>query len=93
MKSRAALVEAQTLEGLSGSPVFTRKGEKWALFLLGIYQSAWDGRPGEVLEKDRNLSGKGFRVPVGMGTVVPAWKIIDILDYAELKEPRTKAWT
>lgn len=88
------LVEAQTLEGLSGSPVFIQKFQQipglktpqggGALGLgdwriLGIYQGAWDGEPGRILAADRNLSGTDLRVPVGMGIVVPGDRIFELI--------------
>lgn len=90
------LVEAQTLEGLSGSPVFTHapveltsidvadQPEKMhpkafgPVRLLGIYTGAWDGEPGTILASDRSLSGS-LRVPVGVGTVVPGTKLLELL--------------
>ena len=91
--TEAYLVEAQTLDGLSGSPVFTNEALQLiglgqhhgahasaygALVLLGIYVGAWDGDPGEILSKDRNLKGE-IRVPVGVGVVVPAQKIVEVI--------------
>jgi len=101
------LVEAQTLEGLSGSPVFARRSfrvgvkeprdgselKAWvhgSVWLLGLWQGAWDARPGDLLAKDKGLSGQ-VRVPVGMGIVVPAFKIKDVLESEELREQRRKA--
>jgi hypothetical protein len=56
--------------------------------LFGLYAGSWDGEPGEILAADRNLSG-GKRVPVGMGLVVPADKIIELIrDHPELKRQR-----
>lgn len=97
------LIEAQTLDGLSGSPVFVHevvshqiltddKGKTPKMYggvsLLGIYTGAWDAQPGVILEADRNLKG-GVRVPVGMGTVVPAPKLIELLrDHPTLKNDR-----
>ena len=99
------LVEAQTLKGLSGSPVFVRrtvsakpmKPEEspispkahGAVWLLGLYQGAWPGKPDKVLAEDRDFNGT-VRVPVGMGIVCPASKIWDILEMDELKEVRRK---
>ena len=90
------LVEAQTLEGLSGSPVFiqeyksfrTPDGERvitgfGEVSLLGVYQSAWDARPGDILAADRNLSGN-LRVPVGMGTVVPIERLVELIKENEV---------
>lgn len=88
------LVEAQTLDGLSGSPVFvhqfidlpiavnTPQGCYPKAFgvekLLGLYTGSWDGEPGVILAADRNFRG-GARVPVGIGTVVAVEKIIEII--------------
>lgn len=131
------LVEAQTLEGLSGSPVFARRsimvaeGEiaagmvdsqhyatagEWdhipntpyghapvfdskdlavtsymaygPAFLLGLWQGAWDGQPGNLLAADRDFDNKGLRVPVGMGITVPADKILETLNTPRLQEGR-----
>jgi len=99
------LVEAQTLEGLSGSPVFIREfarlasgelsdGSQALVFggvsLLGIYSGAWDGEPGEILAADRGRRGN-FRVPVGVGIVVPVEKLEQLLrDNPNLKKQREK---
>jgi hypothetical protein len=94
IQSEVYLVEAQTLDGLSGSPVFvqqfvtlnfvqTRSNTVPLAFgavrLLGLYQGSWDGRPGEVLARDRNLKGDKVRVPVGLGLVIPSEKIEEML--------------
>jgi hypothetical protein len=92
------LVEAQSLRGLSGSPVFVRPslrdvphgrfemvGGQSRLYLLGIWQGAWDAPPDEVLAVGR---GKDMRVPVGMGVVVPTKRLIEILEPPVLKEKR-----
>lgn len=90
------LVEAQTLQGLSGSPVIARKtwrmeGASGPAFfsgpghLLGLYQGAWDGPAGEILQQDRNSP---LRIPVGMGIVVPAYRIIETLEQDEVKRHR-----
>jgi hypothetical protein len=97
------LVEVQTLEGLSGSPVFirrigfahqykTQKGQPPIWFsdmdFLGVYAGAWDGRPGEILAADRDLAGH-LRVPVGMGGVVPSEKLWELLtNHLEAKHIR-----
>jgi hypothetical protein len=41
---------------------------QWHIYLIGIWQGAWDAPPGEVIGAER---GKNIRVPVGMGVVVP----------------------
>jgi hypothetical protein len=105
------LVEAQTLSGLSGSPVFIRPsirlamqgtrdspdGEKEQLDLLayrehvklmGLWQAAWDAPAGEVLTAEH---GRQNVVPVGMGIVVPASRIVEVLEMPILKGPRDAA--
>jgi hypothetical protein len=105
------LVEAQTLSGLSGAPVFIRRSIRLAMHaspdakpgtpetlelvaykdevaLLGIWQAAWEAPAGEVVAVDR---GQQLTVPVGMGVVVPAARIVEILELPHLKEPRDAA--
>jgi hypothetical protein len=99
------LVEAQTLSGLSGSPVFAR--EPFALAVqdpiggampivyngtakfLGLYTGAWDGEPGEILAADRTPRG-GVRVPVGVGVVVPAEKISELIKESQTLQDKRK---
>jgi hypothetical protein len=55
------------------------------LFLLGLWSGSWDAPPDEVLSVQ---AGKQNRVPVGMGVVVPAQKIIETLEQQEVKDLR-----
>ena len=104
LMAEAYLVEAQTLEGLSGSPVFVQEYVAWnainksdgsniaisafgSVRLLGVYQGAWDARPGEILAADRNLSGT-LRVPVGMGIVVPIERVVELIERNETLKTR-----
>jgi hypothetical protein len=57
-------------------------GTAW---LLGVWQASWDNLPGEILVADAKAS-ENQKVPVGMGVVVPAQKILDVLDGSELIE-------
>lgn len=91
------LIEAHSLSGLSGAPVFVRRslrinhddpsapnGEFMAygsVWLLGLWHGAWDLSPDSILEKDRNLS-PNLRVPVGIGIAIPAPLIIEAMEYA-----------
>lgn len=100
------LVEAQTLQGLSGSPVIARRSVRvkkaegevsgvepsgfGAIFLLGLWQGAWDAPPGEVLSTRMPGSSGSVRVPVGMGVVVPSYKILEVLCSPELSNERKK---
>jgi hypothetical protein len=98
------LVEVQTLDGLSGSPAFVGEalslnfaekhhGAQPSVYghvpvLLGLYTGSWEAGPGDILAKDRNLRG-GIRVPIGMGTVVPAHKIVELVrDHPDMVETR-----
>ena len=95
------LVQSQSLQGLSGSPVFVRpsvdvdftaivdgvlaKLPRPHLYLLGVWQGAWDAPAYEVLAADR---GRDLRVPVGMGVVVPAYKLVEVFESKDLREDR-----
>ncbi len=99
---RGYLIEAQTLEGLSGSPVFMRyttpteiftaHGRVAAytdhVFLLGLWNGAWEGKAGQILAEQ---VGGELRVPVGMGITIPSRYILEILNSPTLSEARAKA--
>jgi len=103
LKMEAYLVEAQTLEGLSGAPVFQREMAALRQFpehnggpvmvatglqLLGVYSGAWEGEPSAAIVSDRNC-GPDKRIPVGMGIVVPSEKILELVkDHPELRKRR-----
>lgn len=53
--------------------------------LLGVFQAAWQAKPSEIIAVDR---GRPVVVPVGMGVVVPAQRIVEICEMPELKNPR-----
>jgi hypothetical protein len=55
------------------------------VFLMGIWQSSWDEKPGEILAVEK---GKEVRVPVGIGTVVPTDELIRLLEMPDLKALR-----
>jgi hypothetical protein len=98
------LVQSESIQGLSGAPTFARPqiefsglltdhGPATALLprqdvgLLGVWQGAWDARPDEA----RAVSlGHELRVSVGMGIVIPAQKLVEIFELADLKEDRKK---
>jgi hypothetical protein len=100
INTRGYLVEAQTLEGLSGSPVFVRYTNPTGMssgvgrvvaytdsvFLLGVWQGAWDGIPGDILSEE--IGSNNRRVPVGMGITIPSRRITEVLELPELKERR-----
>jgi hypothetical protein len=81
--------------GITGTPEGSTIAEPLELVvykdevsLLGIWQADWEAPAGEVIAVDR---GKEITVPVGMGVVVPATKIVDVLEMAELKQMREEA--
>lgn len=100
------LVETQSLQGLSGAPVFSRASfdidlpvdgtneratvrvAKRDMCLFGIWQGSWDAPPGQVFSVPHR---QGTRVPVGMGCVVPARKLIDLLESDDLRTHREEA--
>lgn len=57
----------------------------WHIHLIGIWQGAWDAPVGDILSTER---GKGARVPVGMGVVVPIDHVHYILANEELTRMR-----
>ena len=94
--AKGYLVEAQTFEGLSGSPVFARN--TWTIRLtdgpgfligpirlLGLWRSAWDAPPDEILATQRPDARK---VPVGVGIVEPAARIIETLELQDMQNFR-----
>lgn len=97
------LVETNSLRGLSGSPVYVRPwitnnnafklhGEavnlilpRSTVYLLGVWQASWDAPPDEVMAVE---TGRDVQVSVGMGIVVPAQRIIEILEMDKVKRLR-----
>jgi hypothetical protein len=59
------------------------------ILLLGMWQSSWDAPPDEILGLAANAP-PGVRVPVGMGVVVPAQKIEEVLLSEEVTDLRKR---
>ena len=59
------------------------------VFLLGVWQSAWEGEPEDVLAAGLDL--KGQKVPVGLGIVTPAYQLEEIVNRPELRTARERA--
>lgn len=88
------LLEMMSLGGLSGAPVFVRptfdlvdmplndgdvgnaRLAQRDPLLLGVWQGAWTGYPDKTLQQETG----NFKVPVGIGTVVPIGKLVEILE-------------
>ena len=96
----AYLIEARSLGGLSGSPVFAQRSIKvhpaehsgrqpiaaGAIFLLGLIHGHWD-LPDEAID----ATGDGWAQPrekinIGIAIVVPADKILEVLEQPKLKD-------
>jgi hypothetical protein len=107
VESEVYLIEARSVGGLSGSPVFVRETVYWttevgtdrrlmdvalpgAFHLLGLAHGHWDVKEEEINEVQIRATDKGDRrgVNVGIAVVVPAKKILDILNRPELAGPR-----
>ena len=96
------LVEARSIGGLSGSPVFALQtialkvkadeGETWVhgvggMHLLGVMHGHWDIRESEM-NKPHYMHDEKRGVNLGIGIVVPAHKIIETINRPELVDWR-----
>jgi hypothetical protein len=61
---------------------------QWQIYLIGIWQGAWDAPPGEIISAER---GENIRVPIGMGVVVPIDHVHYILANKELTDMRKQS--
>ncbi len=86
----AYLVEARSLSGLSGSPVFAFLGnlraKKQSLYWLGLMHGHWDTNEAKIDSESDNKNGRSINV--GIGIVVPAAKIMEIINSDELVQKR-----
>jgi hypothetical protein len=99
------LVEARSLGGLSGSPVFVRPtmkidipeicginkmlGVSPAPILLGLMHGHWDVKESEM-NAPYFVNDRKHGVNYGMAIVVPASKIIDVINREELVQMRAE---
>jgi hypothetical protein len=88
-KTDAYLIEARSLGGLSGSPAFVHPWQGDRFYLLGLMHGHWD-TPNEVSEVPvvQDAVGNTESVNVGIAIVVPAKKILEVLDHPELVAER-----
>ncbi len=84
----AYLIEARSIGGLSGSPAFVRRTVSAGIgrsYLLGLMHGHWDvppeARDDEVAQADEEAQGK---VNMGIAVVVPATKILEVLNQPAL---------
>src|ERR1700688_1199535 len=92
----AYLVETRSIGGLSGSPVFfyfdgglTRYGKvvspKAHFFLLGVVQGHYDA---QVSLDDSVFDDRKEKVNMGVGIVIPATKLLEMLESDEVQRAR-----
>ncbi|MEW6181832.1 MAG: hypothetical protein AB1500_01470 [Bacillota bacterium] len=99
----AYLIEARSIGGLSGSPVFVHlgpirtswdkeketkiKGDKF--FLLGLVHGHWDVPFDEQMDVGGDKVGED-KINMGIAVVVPVSKIIEVIDHPKFKEIRER---
>ncbi len=96
----AYLIEARSIGGLSGSPVFVRESSHMHVpasntpfFLMGLMHGHWKVPAGDVNPSpllDSAISGKNETINMGIAIVVPARKIMEVLNVTELRDHRAK---
>jgi hypothetical protein len=96
----AYLIEARSIGGLSGSPVFVRptqalgmfglslQGVSEHLYLLGLMHGHWDINESDINEPLPRTKEGG--VNVGIAIVVPATKILETINQPRLVELRAR---
>jgi hypothetical protein len=94
------LVEARSIGGMSGSPVFVRAadegeeapqvGSTKGMKLLGLMHGHWDIKESEI-NKASIVHDRKRGVNLGIGVVVPATKIVEILNGPGATEARMVA--
>jgi len=99
----AYLIEARSIGGLSGSPVFVHLGSMRTygsnnislgsgprLLWLGLMHGHWDIDESEAVMEIDSATDIGRKVNMGIGIVVPAVKILEILTQPSFIEERKK---
>jgi hypothetical protein len=89
----AYLIEARSIGGMSGSPVFVLKeyaNGKWRVHLLGLIHGHWDIGTEKVLETVSLDAINKSGVNVGIAIVAPAKKILETIHCKELAGIRAK---
>ena len=88
----AYLIEARSIGGLSGSPAFVRETVNFGLgtfYLLGLMHGHWDIPP-NVRDDSLAMDADDFlgKVNLGIAVVIPAKKILEVLNHPGLVEMR-----
>ncbi len=90
----AYLIEARSIGGLSGSPAFVRETVTTGLgafYLLGLMHGHWDIPPQSKKNAVRVDEDTYGRVNMGIAIVIPAKKILEVLNQPQLLDGRRAA--
>ncbi len=101
----AYLVETRSIGGLSGSPVFVHLGvtrkvggktmtsmnDEGVYLLLGLMHGHWDLAVPDIFPIASRHEDLKVKVNSGIGIVIPAQKILEVLDQPKLLEKRKEA--
>ena len=95
-KQRMILVDATSVQGASGSPIFLWPGPRIVEgaftvggnkpYLLGIMHGFYPAYPREVYEVETSESKTMFRENSGIALIFPSWKLLDILNHKKTKD-------
>ena len=86
------LIEARSIGGLSGSPVFARTsvpGAGGMTYLMGLMHGHWDIPP-ENKNDTVDATGANQAVNMGIAIVVPTTKILEVIDQKDLVDDRKR---
>lgn len=88
-RTEAYLIEARSIGGLSGSPAFVHPWQGNRFYLMGLMHGHWD-IPIEYRDIPifQDETENGGVVNMGLAIVVPAKKILEVLDHSELVASR-----
>lgn len=95
-KQEVILVDATSIPGASGSPIFLwpgprLKGNTYEMggtkpYLLGIMHGFYPAFPREVLEVQTSDTKKMYSENSGVAIIFPSWKLRDVLESKTLKD-------
>jgi hypothetical protein len=87
----AYLIEARSIGGLSGSPAFVRETIPMGIgsfYFLGLMHGHWDIPPETKNDQLIMDNEKGGQVNIGIAIVIPAKKVMEVLNHPDLIELR-----
>jgi hypothetical protein len=87
----AYLIEARSIGGISGSPAFVRESTQLGIgrfYFLGLMHGHWDIPPETKNDQIVNDSTMNGKVNMGIAIVIPAKKVLEVLNHPGLIEAR-----